>query len=152
MFHLGAALTALRLIFAAGAASANTILVCRTVDLAAAPEGLTAPAASVFRDAGRLDDPLAAFGGDRIGLRVETNVPLVIRPLKECGVTPDAHQQRLGSAVRHGDGWKDPDLCRITRSAAGGAAGRGHVQPACQGFGPHTLSNAHRRLGLVREG
>jgi hypothetical protein len=82
-------LMALCLILSGGAAaSANTILICRTVDLAALPQPLTVPPASVFRDGGRFDDPLAAFGGDRIALRVETIIPLVIGALAECGSTP----------------------------------------------------------------
>ena len=67
------------------AAAAATLLVCRTIDLAA-PLGasLTIPAGSLYRDNGRADDPLADFNGERLQLRLETIADAVILPLQEC--------------------------------------------------------------------
>jgi hypothetical protein len=67
-------------------ATASTLLICRTFDPAAAvPGALVGPSGSVFRDNGRMDDPLAAFGGERVNLRIVTGTSLVIPPLSECG-------------------------------------------------------------------
>ena len=66
-------------------ACAATMLVCRTFDLAApVMSALLVPADSIFRDNGRADDPLAAYGNDRWQLRLATNVDVTISPLNEC--------------------------------------------------------------------
>ena len=67
------------------AAEAGTLLVCRVMDLAAPlMSRLVVPAESLFRDNGRADDPLAAFGNDRWQLRLVTIADVVIQPLNEC--------------------------------------------------------------------
>jgi hypothetical protein len=67
------------------AAIGGTLEICRTIDLAS-PLGssLTIPAGSLYRDAGRADDPLANFNGDRWQLRLETIAEAVIPPLQRC--------------------------------------------------------------------
>lgn len=70
-------------------ARAAQFLVCRVVDLAApvmAP--LLVPAESIFRDNGRADDPMAAFGNDRWQLRIMTTMNVTIQPLAECAIVP----------------------------------------------------------------
>jgi hypothetical protein len=64
---------------------AGSVKVCRTFDIATPlMSNLIVPAGSLFRDNGRLDDPLATFTGDRWQLRVETIVPGIMPPLQEC--------------------------------------------------------------------
>ncbi len=66
-------------------AHAGTLLVCRAFDMAYPPTApLVVPEASVFRDNGRMDDPLAAFGNDRWQLRLETVSDVVIPGLQAC--------------------------------------------------------------------
>lgn len=69
----------------AGPAGAVTLAVCRTLDPGgASSSALVVPAGSLFRDAGRTDDPLAAFTVDRWQLRLETVAPTTIPPLHAC--------------------------------------------------------------------
>lgn len=88
----------------AGPARAATLAVCRTLDVGGAPSApLTVPAASLFRDTGRADDPLAAFTADRWQLRLETVAPAVIPPLQTCvavqaRVTSDSAVKTVGRA------------------------------------------------------
>jgi hypothetical protein len=64
---------------------AATLLVCRSVDLSAPVLGsLTIPQATLFRDNGRADDPLADITGDRWQLRLETLTSVVIPSLAPC--------------------------------------------------------------------
>ena len=66
-------------------AHAATLAVCRQMDSASpSTTALFVPAGSLFRDTGRVDDPLAAFTGDRWQLRLETIVDATIPPLREC--------------------------------------------------------------------
>ncbi|HJV40526.1 hypothetical protein [Caulobacter sp.] len=66
-------------------AQAATLAVCRQMDSASpSTTALFIPAGSLFRDTGRIDDPLAAFTGDRWQLRLETIVDATIPPLREC--------------------------------------------------------------------
>ena len=66
-------------------ARAATLAVCRQMDSASpSTTALFVPAGSLFRDTGRVDDPLAAFTGDRWQLRLETIVDATIPPLREC--------------------------------------------------------------------
>jgi hypothetical protein len=66
-------------------AQAATLQVCRAFDSAMAPAGvLMVPAGSLFRDNGRADDPLAAFGNDRWQLRLVTVSNVVIVALQQC--------------------------------------------------------------------
>ena len=68
-----------------GAAWAATLQVCRAFDMAAPPTApLVVPSGSRFRDNGRLDDPLAAFGNDRWQLRLTTITDAIIAPLQQC--------------------------------------------------------------------
>jgi hypothetical protein len=73
------------LALAATPARAATLAVCRQMDSAnPSTTALLIPAGSLFRDTGRVDDPLAAFTGDRWRLRLETIVDAAIPPLREC--------------------------------------------------------------------
>jgi hypothetical protein len=73
------------LALAATPARAATLAVCRQMDSAnPSTTALSIPAGSLFRDTGRVDDPLAAFTGDRWRLRLETIVDAAIPPLREC--------------------------------------------------------------------
>lgn len=66
-------------------ARAATLAACRQMDSASpSTTALFIPAGSLFRDTGRVDDPLAAFTGDRWQLRLETIVDATIPPLREC--------------------------------------------------------------------
>ena len=66
-------------------ACAATLQVCRAFDMAAPPmASLVVPAGSLFRDDGRLDDPLAAFGNDRWQLRLVTVSDAIIAALQQC--------------------------------------------------------------------
>ena len=66
-------------------AGAATLQICRAFDMAAPPMGpLVVPAGSLFRDDGRADDPLAAFGNDRWQLRLVTVTDAVIAALQQC--------------------------------------------------------------------
>jgi hypothetical protein len=68
-----------------GAACGATLQICRVFDLAAPPtNSLVVPVGSLFRDNGRLDDPLAAFGNDRWQLRLVTVSDAVIADLQQC--------------------------------------------------------------------
>jgi hypothetical protein len=70
-------------------ALAATLLVCRAFDSAMAPAGaLLVPAGSLFRDNGRADDPLAAYGNDRWQLRLVTVTDVMIVPLQQCVRVP----------------------------------------------------------------
>ena len=76
---------ALGLAVLAPPAHAATLAVCRQMDSANPPlASLFLPAGSLFRDTGRVDDPLAAFTGDKWQLRLETIVDAAIPPLREC--------------------------------------------------------------------
>jgi len=66
-------------------ARAATLAVCRQMDsVSPSTTALFIPAGSLFRDTGRVDDPLAAFTGDKWQLRLETIVDAAIPPLREC--------------------------------------------------------------------
>ncbi|WP_296600613.1 hypothetical protein [Phenylobacterium sp.] len=88
----------------AGAAQAVTLAVCRTLDVGGAPSApLTVPAGSLFRDAGRADDPLAAFTADHWSLRLETVAPAQIPALQTCvavqaRITSDSAVKAVGRA------------------------------------------------------
>jgi hypothetical protein len=86
--HLAAAGKAAALVFMLllpSAATAGTLLICRTIDLAG-PLGssLTIPRGSLYRDNGRADVPLADFNGERWQLRLETIADALIAPLQQC--------------------------------------------------------------------
>lgn len=69
----------------AGPAGAATFQVCRTFDLAMPPDHkLVVPAGTLYRDDGRADDPLAAFGNDRWQLRLVTANDVIIAPYQQC--------------------------------------------------------------------
>jgi len=83
----GAAVTLLLAfsLLAATRVAADSIQICRTFDIASPlMSNLLIPAGSLFRDNGRLDDPLASFTGDRWQLRLETVVPAIMPPLQQC--------------------------------------------------------------------
>ncbi|MGH1557055.1 hypothetical protein ACRAWD_03130 [Caulobacter segnis] len=70
---------------AAHPARAATLAVCRQMDSASRFDHRAAhPRRIAFRDTGRVDDPLAAFTGDRWQLRLETIGDATIPPLREC--------------------------------------------------------------------
>ena len=70
---------------AATGASSATLEICRTFDIAAPLMSvLVVPGGSLFRDAGRRDDPLAAFNGERWQLRLETIADAAMPPLQQC--------------------------------------------------------------------
>lgn len=85
-------------------ADAATVRICRTFDIAAPlAANFIVPAASLFRDNGRVDDPLAAFNGDRWQLRLETIAPVVMQPLQQCAnalvrVTGDSSVKSVAAA------------------------------------------------------
>jgi len=82
---LAAAAILLAVVVIPYAARAATLAVCRPMDSASpSTTALFIPATSLFRDTGRVDDPLAAFTGDRWQLRLETIVDATIPPLREC--------------------------------------------------------------------
>jgi len=73
----------------ASPAGAATFLVCRAINLAdpvMAP--LVVPAASLFKDEGRADDPLRVYTRDFWQLRLETVLAVSIPPLQECARVP----------------------------------------------------------------
>ena len=80
-----AALAAVWVVLLAGPAGAATLQICRAFDMAMPPTApLVVPAGSLFRDDGRADDPLAAFGNDRWQLRLVTATGVVIAALQQC--------------------------------------------------------------------
>ena len=82
---LVAAATLLAIAAAPVCARAATLAACRQMDSASPSTAARfIPAGSLFRDTGRIDDPLAAFTGDRWRLRLETIVDATIPPLREC--------------------------------------------------------------------
>jgi hypothetical protein len=89
-------------------AGAATLQVCRTFDQAAPPTTpLLIPVGSLFRDDGRVDDPLAAFGNDRWQLRLVTATDAVIAPLQQCvkvqvRVTSDSSVKSVSVAENRG--------------------------------------------------
>ena len=90
------------------AAGAGTLLVCRDFDMANPPtQKLVVPEASVFRDNGRLDDPLASFGNDRRQLRLETVSDVVIPGLQACArvlvrITSDSSVKTVSASENRG--------------------------------------------------
>jgi hypothetical protein len=84
-----AAVAAAGLLLAAPTAQAATLMVCRDLDMAAPPtKPLVVPEGSLFRDNGRTDDPMAAFGNDRWQLRLVTAAAVVIPPFQACARVP----------------------------------------------------------------
>jgi hypothetical protein len=85
-------------------APAATLLVCRDIDMAAPPtKPLLVPEDSLFRDNGRADDPMAAFGNDRWQLRLVTAAAVVIPPFQSCArvqvrVTSDSSVKTISIA------------------------------------------------------
>src|SRR4051812_13980508 len=93
-------------LFLPAMAAAGSLELCRPFDMAVPlASSLTIPAGSVFRDNGRLDDPLAAFNGDRLQLRLETIAAASIPPLQQCvrvlvRVTSDSSVKAVSSSER----------------------------------------------------
>lgn len=87
-----------------GAAHGATLAICRTIDMAGPlTAGLRVPAASLFRDNGRGDDPLAAFTRDYWQIRLETVMEVEIPALQQCAavlvrVTSDSSVKAVGVA------------------------------------------------------
>lgn len=88
----------------AQASQAATLAVCRAVDVSGPKiASLRVPAASLFRDNGRADDPLAAFTRDYWQIRLETISEVEIPALSQCAtvlvrVTSDSSVKAVGVA------------------------------------------------------
>jgi hypothetical protein len=86
----------------AAGAKAATLAVCRPTDISGPRiAALKVPAASLFRDNGRADDPLVEFTRDYWQLRLETINDAVIPALQQCvmvlvRITSDSSVKAVG--------------------------------------------------------